>query len=160
MAEQPTHEIPTCGRLLGVDFGTVRIGLAISDPSQSIASPLEIYRPRNLDLDARYFRELVARERIVGVIVGLPIHLDGRDSQVSVAAETFAGWLREVTNLPVTLFDERFTSAYADEIMREVGMSRSKRKQILDKLAAQILLTSYLESPRRSPPASKRNLAD
>lgn len=160
MAEQPTNEIPTLGRLLGVDFGTVRIGLAISDPSQTIASPLEIYRPRNPDLDARYFRELVARERIVGVVVGLPIHLDGRDSQVSVAAETFAGWLCKVTELPVTLFDERFTSAYADEIIREVGMSRSKRKQILDKLAAQILLASYLESPRRPSPPSKRDLAD
>lgn len=160
MAEQSTNEIPTRGRLLGVDFGTVRIGLAISDPSQTIASPLETYRPRNADLDARFFRELIARERIVGVVVGLPIHLDGRDSQISVAAETFAGWLREITELPVTLFDERFTSSYADEIIREAGLSRSKRKQILDKLAAQVLLTSYLESPRQNAPPSNRNLAD
>lgn len=158
--EGTLSELPRQGRLLGIDYGTVRIGLAISDPSQTIASPLEIYKPRNPDLDAKYFKELVKLERIVGIIVGLPVHLNGRDSHVSVAAEEFAKWLAMLTELPVIHFDERFTTAFAEEIIREAGLTRAKKKQVLDKLAAQILLGTYLESSRNQESFAKRNLAD
>ena len=147
------------GRLVGIDFGTVRIGLAISDLNQTLASPFEIYRPSGSVRDAKYFRKLVELERVAGFVVGLPVHLDGRDSQISVAAEEFAKWLQETTEIPVALFDERFTSAFAEEVVREAGLTRAKRKQVLDKLAAQILLTSYLESDRAATkPVDRKGL--
>ncbi|MEZ6093691.1 MAG: Holliday junction resolvase RuvX [Pirellulaceae bacterium] len=138
--------LPETGRIAGIDFGTVRIGIAITDPAQSLASPYEIYQVKNPRLDEKYFREFARNERLVGFVVGLPVHLSGQDSQISIQAEEFAKWLRELTGLPVLLFDERFTSAFADEVVREAGLTRKKRKQLLDKLAAQILLSNYLES--------------
>jgi putative Holliday junction resolvase len=152
-------DFPKVGRLIGVDFGTVRIGLAISDLNQTLASPFEIYRPSGAERDAKYFRKLVELERVAGFVVGLPVHLDGRDSQISIAAEEFAKWLKETTGIPVVLFDERFTSSFADEVIREAGLTRAKRKQVLDKLAAQILLTSYLESDRSTTkPVDRKGL--
>jgi putative Holliday junction resolvase len=147
--------LPTTGRLVAVDYGTVRIGLAITDQGQSLASPFGQYQPRNERLDRQYFVDLVGQERVVGFVVGLPVHLDGRDSQLSVRAEEFARWLREATGIPVKMFDERFTTAFADEIIREAGLTRGKAKQMRDKLAAQILLTTFLESTRASRDSSK-----
>jgi putative Holliday junction resolvase len=71
------------GRIGGVDYGTVRIGLAVTDPDRTMASPLEIYTRRNLQLDAKYFQQLAKEERIALWVVGLPVHLDGRESQKS-----------------------------------------------------------------------------
>ncbi len=152
-------DLPKVGRLIGIDFGTVRIGLAISDLHQTLASPFEIYRPSNAERDAKYFQKLVELERVAGFVVGLPVHLDGRDSRISIAAEEFAKWLKDATRIPVVLFDERFTSSFADDVIREAGLTREKRKQVLDKLAAQILLTSYLESDRSTTkPVDRKGL--
>lgn len=150
--------LPIHGRLVAIDFGTVRIGIAITDPAQSLASPLEIYQTRSSDLDAKYFKELVRLERVAGFIVGLPVHLSGQDSQVSVRAEEFARWLEKTTGVPVILFDERFTSSFADDLIREAGLTKAKRKQLRDKLAAQILLTHYLESPHQNRPGQIEDL--
>src|SRR5438105_4537200 len=79
---QPHSQAPA-GRLAGIDYGTVRIGIAITDREQRFASPLANYTRRNAALDADYFRALVAREQIAAFIVGLPLHLDGRESQKS-----------------------------------------------------------------------------
>lgn len=148
--------LPRTGRLVGVDFGTVRIGLAITDPSQSLASPLEIYARRNERLDGEFFRKLVEREQVAGFVVGLPVHLCGGDSQTSIAAQAFGTWLRELSGRPVTWHDERFTSSLAEDIFREVKRTKLQKKRLLDKLAAQILLTHYLQkrqagSPEKSP---------
>ncbi len=146
----PHSQVPRTGRLAGVDFGTVRIGLAISDPSQKIASPLEIYQRRNERLDAQYFQRLVAQQQIAGFVVGLPLHLSGDASPSSIAATEFGQWLHEITELPVEWYDERFTSTMAAEIFQTVKRTRKQKKQLLDKLAAQILLSHFLES-NRSP---------
>jgi putative Holliday junction resolvase len=147
-----TAELPRTGRLAGVDYGTVRIGVAISDPGQSLASPLENYNRRTPQLDARWLQQLAAAERIVGFVVGLPVHTTGNESQKSAEARQFAAWIAETTGLPVDLFDERFTSAHAEELLLEAGFTKKRRKQRLDKLAAQILLTAYLESSRSQQP--------
>jgi putative holliday junction resolvase len=144
--------LPRTGRLVGVDFGTIRIGLAITDPSQSLASPLEIYTRRNERLDGEYFRQLVGREQVAGFVVGLPVHLCGGDSQVSIAAQAFGTWLRDLTGCPLTWHDERYTSSIAEEVFREVKRTKLQKKRLLDKLAAQVLLTHYLESDRDQPP--------
>ena len=134
------------GRVAGVDYGTVRIGIAISDPIRILASPYENYTRQGGDLDALRFQELVAEEDIKLFVVGLPIHLDGRESQKSAEAREFAQWLKTVTSVPVELFDERFTSAAAETMLLDANLTKKRRKQRMDMVAAQILLTAYLEA--------------
>jgi putative Holliday junction resolvase len=83
------------------------------------------------------------------VVVGLPVHISGNESQKSSEARKFAKWVAEVTRLPVALFDERYTSAQAEALLLDAEMTMKRRKERLDKLAAQILLTAYLESSRK-----------
>ena len=112
-SESTSELIPRKGRLAGVDYGTVRIGVAISDPERMIASPLENYDRRDQDQDARFFNKLASEEEIVAWIVGLPIHSDGSESKKSVEARAFGTWLGETTKLPVTWCDERYSSQFA-----------------------------------------------
>lgn len=141
---------PETGRLAGVDFGTVRIGIAICDPDRKIASPLENYNRRNPQKDFQYFTGLVQTEGIVGFVVGLPIHTDGKESQKSIEAREFGEQLSKETGMPVRYFDERYTSAFAGEILSQGGMTNKKKKKRLDMIAAQIMLTAYLESSRQN----------
>jgi putative Holliday junction resolvase len=134
------------GRLAGIDYGDVRIGVALTDPERRLASPFEIYARRDLAADAAYFRRLASEERIARFIVGLPIHLDGRESPKSTEARQFGQWLAETTGLEVTFFDERFTTTEADHLMADAHLTRKRRKARRDKLAAQIMLTAYLEA--------------
>lgn len=142
--------LPCPGRLLGVDFGTVRIGLAISDYDQKISSPLEVYHRQTNPRMAQYFRDLVLAERIVGLVVGLPVHASGQASEKSREATQFARWLLETTRLPIVLYDERFTTAMARELLGQSNLSGKKRKERLDKIAAHVLLSAYLELPDRA----------
>jgi putative Holliday junction resolvase len=135
------------GRLLGVDYGTVRIGLAITDPDRKIASPLATYERRDAARDAAFVQKLIQDEKIVGIVVGLPIHLDGREGTKAAAARAFGQWLAEVTGLPVLFFDERFTTAHAEQSLWSAGLTHKGRKARRDKVAAQILLQAYVDSP-------------
>ena len=136
------------GRVAGVDFGTVRIGIALSDPDRTLASPYENYTRRNKQLDARWFQNLTAEEDIRLFVVGLPLHLDGNESQKSAEARQFAQWLHETTGIPVELFDERFTSVEAEYLLLDAQLTSRRRKRRRDMLAAQIMLTAYLDSAR------------
>jgi putative Holliday junction resolvase len=143
------------GRLAGIDYGTVRIGIALTDSRRTLASPFDNYTRRGTEADAAYFRRLTAEEDIAQYVVGLPVHLDGGESAKSTEARQFARWLHEVTDRPVELFDERFTTAEAERHLDLAGLTSKQRKARLDKLAAQILLTAYLESTQpHSPPQS------
>lgn len=152
-SQSATDQDPT-GRFAGIDFGTVRIGIAVTDPERRLASPLENYTRRGEAADAAFFRRLAAEERIVRFIVGLPVHLDGRESQKSSEARKFGQWLGDITGVPVEYFDERFTSAEAEQFLSAAKLTKKRRKARLDKLAAQIMLTAYLESTEtsRGPP--------
>ena len=144
------------GRVAAIDYGTVRIGVAISDPGRSIASPLESYVRRNRDLDARQFAHLAAEEGIVLWVVGLPIHLDGRESRKSTEARSFGKWLADVTGVPVEFFDERFTSVEAEAMLLQAELTNKRRKKRIDMVAAQIILAAYLESSTKGqgPPGA------
>ena len=148
MTELNDRSLPESGRLAGVDFGTVRIGLAVSDAQQSLASPLETYTRRNEELDAKYFINLVANEKIVGIVIGLPVHMSGDESEKSAEARDFGRWLTEQTEVPVDWIDERYTTAFARDVLSQSGLSGKKRKAMLDKIAAQAILSTYLESDR------------
>ena len=110
-------QIPSSGRVCGVDYGTVRIGIAISDPGQSIASPLETYNRRTQALDAQYFQQLAKAEELVGFVVGLPVHMSGDASEKSVEAVKFGAWVFEQTEIPVAWVDERYSTAMAREML-------------------------------------------
>jgi putative Holliday junction resolvase len=145
-----TSRLQEKGRVAGIDFGTVRIGIAISDADRTIASPLENYTRRGPQQDAERFRRFVAEEDVRLFVVGLPVHLSGEESQKSQEARQFGQWLEKTTGVPVTYFDERFTSVEAEQHLISADMTRKKRKARMDKLAAQILLAAYLESQGRS----------
>lgn len=142
------------GRLAAVDYGTVRIGIAVTDARRTLASPYEIYRRRDAAADAHYFQSLAAQEKIVGFVVGLPVHLDGRESQKSFEARQFGTWLADTTKLPVAFFDERFTTAEADQFLGLAKLTKKQRAARRDKLAAQILLSAYLEATRPGEPGA------
>jgi putative Holliday junction resolvase len=136
-------------RIAGIDYGTVRIGIATADLTVGIAGPFETYNRRNERLDAEYFRQLAAEERFARFVVGLPVHLSGGESQKSLEARAFGAWLEKSTGVPVEFFDERYTSFEAEQQLLDAGLTKKRRKERLDQLAAQIMLTAYLESGAR-----------
>ena len=136
-------------RIAGIDYGTVRIGIATADLSVGIAGPFETYARRNERLDAEYFCRLATEERIDRFVVGLPVHLSGGESQKSREARVFGDWLSATTGVVVEYFDERYTSAEAEELLLGAGLTKKRRKERLDQLAAQIMLTAYLEAGAR-----------
>ena len=139
----------TSGRIAGIDYGTVRIGIATADLEVGIASPYETYTRRSLALDAEYFRTLAREERFLRFVVGLPVHASGHESQKSLEAREFGKWLAETTNIPVEYFDERYTSHEAEQILGGANFTKKRRKARIDQLAAQIMLTAYLEAGAR-----------
>lgn len=143
------------GRILGLDFGTRRVGAALSDPRRVIATPLEIYERRDEARDARHYRQLVEDEGIAAIVIGLPLHTGGGVGESARLARAWGTWLAGVTSLPVTYHDERYTSVDADHLMREHGLKLRDRKARRDMLAAQILLQNYLDAgcPQAEAPA-------
>jgi putative Holliday junction resolvase len=133
-------------RLLGVDFGSVRVGLAVSDPGRKLAFPLEVRERRGGAADADYFRAVARREEIAGLVVGLPVHLSGQEGAKAAEARAFGGWLAQQTGLPVVFYDERFTTVQAESALWEAGLTHKRRKQRRDKVAAQMLLQAYLDA--------------
>ncbi|OAI46290.1 hypothetical protein AYO44_11655 [Planctomycetaceae bacterium SCGC AG-212-F19] len=141
--------------MLGVDFGTVRIGLAVTDPDRKIAFPLATYQRHDRARDAAFFRQLVVDQNITHLVVGLPVHLDGREGIKAAEAREFGRWLEEVTGLPVVFFDERFTTSHAEQLLWDAGLTHKERKARRDKLAAQIFLQAYLDAGCPAAPEAR-----
>lgn len=148
------------GRILAIDYGTVRIGLAISDRDQHFAGPYDNYTRRSPELDARYLKHVIDEERVRWLLVGLPVHLDGRENAKSQETRRFGHWLREQTGLPVGFYDERMTSLEAEQQLRSAKLTSKRRKQRRDMLAAQLLLAAFLESDRSAAPRAAQGLDD
>ncbi|XZE45744.1 Holliday junction resolvase RuvX [Pirellulaceae bacterium SH467] len=140
---------PDSGRLAGVDYGTVRIGIALCDPSRTWTSPLETYTRKGLEPDRQYFLRITKENQIGGWVLGLPIHCDGRESVKSKEVREFAKWLRDETDRPVRFIDERYTTALANRMLRDLELTHKQRKKQLDKIAAHIILESYLDSTKQ-----------
>jgi putative Holliday junction resolvase len=149
--------LPIRGRLLGIDYGTKRVGLALSNPDQTIATPLETMPRRDASQDGRYLKKVVVEYSIVGLVVGLPVHMSGAEGAKAREARAFGQWAAESTKLPVAFHDERFTTAMAEEQLWEAQLTHKQRKARRDKVAAQMLLQAYLDSDRSGdPPAAIR----
>lgn len=134
------------GRVAGIDYGTVRIGVALTDARRTMASPMESYTRRGDQQDAEHFRRLAAENDVRLFVVGLPVHLDGRESRKSVEARHFGQWLAETTGSPVEFFDERFTTTEAQGVLSAAGLRGKRRRQRVDMLAAQVMLSAWLEA--------------
>ena len=102
-------------RILGLDFGTRRVGSAVCDPRRTIAFPLEVYELRGPEPDARHYRALMLENEIERIVVGLPLHTSGREGELASRARKFGDWLAAVTARPVVYFDERYTTSKPSE---------------------------------------------
>lgn len=143
--------IPRSGRVLGVDWGEIRIGLARSDETQLLASPLEtLTRRPGKRFPMPRFLELVAVHGPVGIIVGLPLTPEGTDGPSAVAARELADHIARRTGLPAELQDERVSTARALGAIREMGGSTRGRKGDVDALAASVMLQQWLDRRRNA----------
>jgi putative holliday junction resolvase len=141
--------IPTTGRVLGVDWGELRIGLALSDETQALASPLEtLQRRAGKRFPMKRFVELTTLHRPVGVVVGLPLAPGGGDTESTVAARELAEALQRRSGLPLELWDERMSTARALASIREQGGSTRGRRADVDALAAAVVLQHFLDARR------------
>ena len=141
--------LPVTGRLLAVDWGEVRIGLALSDETQTLATPLEtLVRRRGKRFPMGRFLELVGDHRPAGVVVGLPLTGEGTEEASAASARELALELADRSGLPVELWDERMSTARALATIREQGGSTRGRREEVDSLAAAVLLQHYLDARR------------
>ncbi len=149
--------IPASGRILGVDWGEVRIGLALSDETQTLATPLETLQRR---LGKRFpmprFLELTTLHQPVGIVVGLPLSPEGSEGESAEASREMAVTVARRTSLPVELWDERMSTARALGAIREQGGSTRGRKGDVDALAAAVLLQHFLEARRNRAESTER----
>jgi putative holliday junction resolvase len=132
-------------RILAIDPGTVRLGLALSDPSGKIAQPLSVLARRSEAEDLKALAELVERYEVGLIVVGLPRLMNGRIDAAAKEAQTFGAHVAEATGRPVAYWDERLTSVAAERFLIEQGKRRSKRRQEIDRVAATLLLQGYLD---------------
>jgi putative Holliday junction resolvase len=134
-------------RILGVDVGSVRIGLALSDPLGVTAQGLEVVNvSESSPLDAVV--ERVREHEVDEIVVGIPIRMDGTHGAEAKSAEAFARALEEATSLPVTRWDERLSTKEAARAMQAAGADSRKQRGVIDKIAAAVFLQAYLESRR------------
>lgn len=138
----------TSGRILGVDYGDVRTGLAVSDPSGFLASGIGTVKPGGMRNTAEVVAAEAEKQGAVRIVVGLPKNMDGSEGFRAQAVYAFVEILREYTALPIELCDERLSTAYAHQILNMTETGGKKRKKVIDTLSAEIILQSYLDQHR------------
>jgi putative holliday junction resolvase len=138
------------GRRLGIDVGAVRVGVALSDPDGVLATPL-VTVPRDVagGSDLTAIAGLVAEHEVVGIVLGLPRTLAGREGPAAEAARDFAAGLASVVDVPVELSDERLTTVVATRQLRERGVKGRKQRAVVDQAAAVAILQGWLDAARR-----------
>ena len=139
-------------RALGIDVGTVRVGLALSDPLGYTAQPLEVIKRTNPARDLEAVRRIVEEKQVEVLVVGLPLNMNGTAGPAAKAAQKEAAALATVVPVPVTLFDERRTTVTADMAMMEARMNAQARRKVVDKVAAAVLLQQWLDAGRPGAP--------
>ncbi|MEQ1500801.1 MAG: Holliday junction resolvase RuvX [Myxococcota bacterium] len=135
------------GRVVGLDVGTKTIGIAVSDPTRMLASPVRTLARRSVADDTRVLAAVLAELGVDEVVVGMPYELDGSESRSARLARQIGDAVHAATGLPIRYVDERYTSVDATRQLIEAGMSRARRKQVVDQAAAVLILQSYLDHP-------------
>lgn len=138
----------TEGRILGVDFGDMRTGLALSDPSRLLASGLETLSPGGMEKTAEAVAKVAKERDAAAVVVGLPKNMDGTEGFRAVRCREFAEKLSALTGLPVAMLDERLTTVSASRYLNETNTRGTARKGVIDTLSAQIILQNALDRLR------------
>ncbi|MCY3770699.1 MAG: Holliday junction resolvase RuvX [Gemmatimonadetes bacterium] len=139
---------PPEGRILGIDFGERRVGVAVSDPAGLIAQGLETIEVKNTSESLASIASIVEAEQVLEIVLGLPVNMDGTKGEIAEKVETFAGQLQNRVSCAVRTWDERMTSISARRAMNEMGMGTRGNKGSLDRIAATLLLQNYLDYRR------------
>jgi putative Holliday junction resolvase len=142
--------LPKGARLLGVDLGEKTIGLALSDVERCIATPLETIRRRKFTPDAEHIRALAVRFQVGGLVVGLPLNMDGSEGPRAQATRSFARNLKPILSLPIVFWDERLSTAAVTRTLLDADASRARRGELVDKMAAAYILQGALDRLRSS----------
>jgi putative Holliday junction resolvase len=137
--------LPARGALIGLDLGSKTIGVAASDPDRRVAAPVETIARQRFSLDARRIIELGAERRAVGIVLGLPINMDGTEGPRAQSTRAFARNLAKLTELPIALWDERLSTAAVERALIAADASRAKRKAVIDQHAASYILQGALD---------------
>ncbi len=124
----------------------MRLGLAVSDPDRHIASPLANYTRRDLEQDGRYLRKVIDDEDIGQLVIGLPVHLSGREGEQATAARQFGQWLAELTGLPCVFWDERFSTFEAESSLWQAGLTTRSVKPAATRWPPRCFLQAYIEA--------------
>lgn len=132
-------------KIVALDIGTVRIGVATSDIMEIIASAYEVYRRKQPETDVKYIANLISSLNAGLVVIGLPLKMDGSEGQSVQMAKSFGEELSKLISVPVCYQDERLSTVSAERILIESGMRREKRKDKIDSLAATIILQTFLD---------------
>jgi putative Holliday junction resolvase len=144
------------GRVMGLDVGKVRVGVALSDPLGYTAQPLLTLWRKNRNDDLRSLLRLIRKHEVVEIVVGNPLHLSGDVSPWATKVQEFADEIRKRTALPVHLWDERLSTRAAHEILNEAGHDQKNRKYVIDQVAAVIILRGWMEAKEQSAAQGSR----
>ena len=136
-------------KIIGLDIGTVRIGIATSDILGIIASSYEVYKRRNMYLDVRYMKTIQDKLEADTFVIGLPLKLDGSEGESVQMVKEFAEELSKITDAKIVFQDERLSTVSAERILIESNMRREKRKNVVDQVAATIILQNYLDKMKK-----------
>ncbi len=133
------------GRVLALDVGDRRIGLAVSDPMKMIANPLETLFRKDLNDDIERLIAVIKVKDVDLIVSGLPVSLAGKETEQTIKTRAFIDELKKRTDIPIRFIDERMTTSLSERVLIEGGVRRENRKQVIDKVAATIILQNYLD---------------
>lgn len=142
-------DLPPTGKLLGLDLGTKTIGVAISDAMRYSATPLETIRRQKFTQDAERLVQLISENTVVGIVLGLPLNMDGSEGPRAQSTRAFARNLAQKTTIPIAFWDERLSTSAVTRTLIDADVRRDKRAEVVDKLAASYILQGALERLRR-----------
>jgi len=145
--------LPPRGALIGLDLGSKTIGVAASDPDRRVAAPVETIARQRFSLDAQRILDLAAERRAAGLVLGLPINMDGSEGPRAQATRAFARNLARLTALPIALWDERLSTAAVERALIAADASRAKRRTVIDQHAAAYILQGALDRLSRQRPS-------
>jgi putative Holliday junction resolvase len=138
-------------RLIGLDLGEKTIGLALSDTLLTVATPLETLKRGKFTADAARLKELIAEHGVGGIVIGLPLNMDGSEGPSAQSARAFARNLAGMTEVPIVMWDERLSTAAVTRTLLDADASRRRRSDVVDKMAAAYILQGVLERLRALP---------
>jgi len=145
-------------KILGIDYGEKRIGLALSDPSNMVARSLKVLKRNGTRRWLGEMKEIIEQNKIEKIVIGLPRNMNGSMGEKGKEVLAFVKVLEKVVNVPIVTWDERLTTVSAEKVLLQAELSRKKRRDILDKLSACIILQNYLDSiGSRQKERSRRN---